>query len=368
MEVTPTTSGLSLSMPPANQTSVGTDTLIYNKGAYAFTLKDDSGGTIVSIPANPSGNVQYIYLTTNSTVAGTWGVIAFGTGTGSASASTLAGLGLLAISSTLNQSHPVNSATNGYVFSASDRAQVVSWTGGTGSATLPLASVIGNNWFVLFKNNGTGTYNVNCSGANIIDQNPSLQFNPNESAFICCDGTQFITVGYGQSNVYQFNILTYPVTGGTYNLTPSNVSNLIQEYVGTLVSNVTAVYPPVVNLYVISNQTVDNGHSLTITTGITGGTNAIIPPGQQATVVCDGTNFFNANTVQAGATSINLVNGTVTTPALNFGAETSTGIWRNGAGQFDISILGTNRFSLTATGLDINGYGNFFGGISGGTF
>jgi hypothetical protein len=78
--------------------------------------------------------------------------------------------------------------------------------------------------------------------------------------------------------------------------------------------------------------------------------------------------------VQAGATSLNLVNGTVTTPAINFAAETSTGIWRSGYGQFDISILGVNRFALSATGLDINGginatgVGNFVGGISGGTF
>jgi hypothetical protein len=124
----------------------------------------------------------------------------------------------------------------------------------------------------------------------------------------------------------------------------------------------------VVNLYVVSNQTVDNGFSLTLTTGITGAAVAIIPPGQQATLICDGTNFLNANTVQAGATTISLLNGTVGTPAINFAAETNTGIWRAGVGQFDIAILGVNRFALTALGLAITGTGNFTGGISGGTF
>jgi hypothetical protein len=95
---------------------------------------------------------------------------------------------------------------------------------------------------------------------------------------------------------------------------------------------------------------------------------ATIPPGQQATLVCDGTNFFNANTVQAGATSLNLVNGTVTTPAINFAAETNTGIWRNGTGEFDIAVLGVNRFALTATGLNIAGVGTFTSGVKGGTF
>jgi hypothetical protein len=74
-----------------------------------------------------------------------------------------------------------------------------------------------------------------------------------------------------------------------------------------------------------------------------------------------------------------LINGTVTTPAINFAAETNTGIWRSGTGEFDISILGTNRFALTALGLAIvgnvsgvnasfTGTGNFQGGISGGLF
>ena len=160
----------------------------------------------------------------------------------------------------------------------------------------------------------------------------------------------------------------YPVTGGSYYLTTYEIQSIIQEYVGTLVSNVTVFYPQVVNLYVVSNQTTDNGFTLTVSTGVVGSATATIPPGQQATLVCDGTNFFNANTVQAGATSLNLINGTVGTPAINFAAETSTGIWRSGYGQFDISILGTNRFNLNSTGLSIVGTGNFTGGVLGGTF
>ena len=165
----------------------------------------------------------------------------------------------------------------------------------------------------------------------------------------------------------------YPVTGGSYYLTTYEIQSIIQEYVGSLSSNATVYYPQVVNLYVISNQTTDNGHTLTVTTGVSGSATATIPPGQQATLVCDGTNFFNANTVQAGATSLNLINGTVSTPAINFAAETNTGIWRSGYGEFDISILGTNRFALTATGLAITGAvsgttGTFTTGIFGGTF
>jgi hypothetical protein len=275
---------------------------------------------------------------------------------------------LVAISTTLNQSHPASSFTNGYTFLASDRSQTKIWASGAGSVTLPDAATIGNNWFFLLKNNGTGTLTLNCSGANVIDGSATKNFAPDESAFVISTGTEFVTIGYGQSANFVFTALVKPVITGTYLLTPSEASNTIQEYVGSLTGNVIAQYPPAVNLYVISNQTVDNGYSLTITTGVVGGTNAVVPPGQQVTLICDGTNFLNANTVQAGATSISLINGTVGTPALNFGAETSTGIYRPGAGQMNIAVLGSDLVEFTATGMNVNGTGNFENGIAGGVF
>jgi len=40
MQVTATSAGLAMWMPPANQTSVGNDVLIRNVGANSFTVKD----------------------------------------------------------------------------------------------------------------------------------------------------------------------------------------------------------------------------------------------------------------------------------------------------------------------------------------
>ena len=366
MNVTATTGGLSLYMPPANQTSVGNDALIRNVGSNSFTVKTfDGNGTIITIAA---GEAKYIYITANPDEYGTWGNIAFGTGTSAADAATLAGYGLLATGTTLNQSHPAISLISGYTFTDADRAQAYIWTGGATTATLPNASTLGNNWFLLFKNNGSGTVTIGTTSSELFDGSTSKSFAPGESAFIVCSGTQFVTVGYGQSSEFSFNVLTKPVTGGAYTLSASEASNTIQFYTGTLVSNVTVTYPPVVNLYVISNQTVSGGFSLTVTTGIVGGANAVIPAGGQATVICDGTNFYNANTTQAGATTLSLVNGTAGAPSLNFASETNTGVYRPGAGRFGISILGTARFDLSATGLTITGTGTFTGGVSGGAF
>jgi hypothetical protein len=365
MDITASAGSLSLTMPPGNQTSVGTDSLIRNTGSNTFTVKTSTGATILSIA---SGEAQYIYLTNNSTVGGTWGIIAFGAGTSSADAATLQGYGLLAISSTLNQSHPASSIVNGATFADSDRAQAKVWSSGAGTIYLPSAASVGDNWFTLFKNNGTGTVIIDCNGSEFIDGELTKSFAPNESAFIICTGSEFITIGYGVSNLFVFTALVKPVVTGSYTLTPSEAANTIQQYVGTLTGNVTVIYPPTVNFYVVSNQTIDGGYSLTLTTNVVGGANAVIPPGQQATVICDGTNFLNANTTQAGATVVSLLNGTVGTPSLNFAAETSTGVYRPGAGQFAVSILGTQRMNVAATGVQVTGTGTFSGGVSGGVF
>ena len=365
IDATANASGRTLTMPAADQVSVGTDCLLNNYGAFDFNVLDNDGGVICTVVA---GKAQYIYITDNTSAAGSWGIIAFGSTTSTSNASVLAGLGLVAISTTLNQSHPASSFVTGYTFVANDRAQTKIWSSGAGAVTLPDASTIGNNWFFLLKNNGTGTLTVSCTGANIIDGSPTKNFAPDESAFIISTGAEFVTVGYGQSANFIFTARVKPVVTGTYIITPSEASNTIQEYVGSLTGNVIAQYPPAVNLYVISNQVTDNGFSLTLTTGVVGGANAIVPPGQQVTLICDGTNFLNANTIQAGATAISLINGTVGTPALNFGAETSTGIYRPGVGQMNISILGTALAAFSATGVNVTGSGNFTSGIAGGVF
>ena len=127
-------------------------------------------------------------------------------------------------------------------------------------------------------------------------------------------------------------------------------------------------YPPVANLYVISNQTVAGGFTLTVTTGQVGAASTTIPSGGQATVVCDGINFYNANTVQAGATSLSLSDGTSGSPSLNFASETNTGVYRPGAGRFGVSVLGNLVLDTTASGINVTGTGNFTAGVSGGAF
>jgi hypothetical protein len=365
MEVTATVGGLTLRMPPANQTSVGTDSLIRGLGASSFTVADYEGNVICTVDA---GEANYIYITDNPDAAGTWGLIFFGVGTANIDAATLQGYGILALGSTLNQSHPTTNMVNAYTFASSDRAQVKLWSGGAGTATLPTAASVGDNWFTIFKNNGTGTVTISAASGELLDGNSTKDFQPSESSLIISTGTEFITIGYGVSTNFVFTSLVKPVVSGNYNLSPNEAQNTIQTFIGSLSGNVTITYPPAINIYVVSNQVTDNGYTLTLTTGISGGANAVVPSGQQATVICNGVDILNANTISAGATAITLTNGTETDPSLSFAFETNTGLYRPATGQMNITILGNDLVEFNATGMNVIGTGNFIDGISGGTF
>jgi len=363
MEVSTTTTANELWMPPANQASVGQDALIRNVGAVAVTVKDYTGAnTIVTIAA---GEAQYIYIVTNATTAGTWGIIAFGIGSSGADAATLAGYGLLAIGQTLNQSQPVTTFSSNYTALTTDRSSTYVWTGGAGTLTLTLASTLADNWFMFVRNSGTGALTVAGSGGNVINGSASIVLQPADSCIIVCSGTQFYTVGLGRNTQFAFTQLSKAVLTGTYTLTASEASNVIQKYTGALTGNVTIVVPSTVQVYYIVNAT-SNAYTVTITTG--SGATAVLTTGTQATLVCDSVNLYNANTILAGSSNISLNNGSVGAPSLNFASETTTGVYRAASGEFNISILGVLRSTVSASGLAIVGTGNFTGGVAGGVF
>lgn len=368
MQVSASSAGLSMYMPPANQTSVGNDVLIRNVGSETFTVKDYAGdGTIITVAA---GESKYIYITANADEQGTWGNIAFGVGTSSADAATLAGYGLLAVNSTLNAAHNVTTFSSDYTAVAADRAAAYVWTGGAGTLSLTSALTLGDNWFMLLRNGGTGTLSVDPDGSELINGAATLDLQPSDSAVICCSGTAFYTVGLGKSTEFNFTQNTKAVTSGAYTLSAAEAANPIQKFTGTLSGDVTVTVPQTIAVYYITNQTNGGipGYTISFTTGVAGATGAVVPAGQQVILLCDSVNLYNASTIAAGASTVSLTNGTEGAPSLNFAAETSTGIYRPASGEFGITVAGTKRFGLTASGLTIDGTGTFTGGVLGGTF
>ena len=359
MDVLPDQAGWDLIMPPANQTSVGTDAMIYNVGNFSFTVTDFDGGTIVAIAP---GEAQYIYVTDNADEAGTWNVFQFGAGTSSADAAVLAGYGLKALSTTLNQSHSTVTFSSNYTAVAADRASCYIWNGGAGTFTLPAPASFGNDWFVLVRNGGTGSLAVTPASGNINDV-ASVSLQPADSCFVCCSGTAYFTVGLGKVSQFNFTQLTKLVTTGTYTLTSAEAANVVQKYIGTWSGAVTVEIPQTVQVYYISNQTTDPGpYDITFTTGVAGSATAVVPAGNQVILSCDSVNIYNATTISAGATSSSLSDGTVVNPSLNFASESNTGMYRPGSGEIGWSVLGVNEMTLAASGLTIPS------GIAGGVF
>ncbi len=348
IDVTATTTGLKLFMPPATQVSEGQSTIIRNIGSNSFTVTDTSGNTIASIA---SGLADFIYLTDNTTINGTWAVVQFGAGTSSANAATLAGYGLTAISTTLNQSYNVNTIASDYTMLPTDRASFLVWTGGAGTMTLPSASVVGNNWFAMVRNGGSGILTLQPQGTDTIDGNTNQQLQLTESLVIVSNGTSWNTFAYGRSNSFYYTQLNLVVTGGTTTLSAAQAANTIQEYTGTLTSNQVVILPSTVQLYSLQNKTTGS-YTLTFKTTSVGASTVVLPQNQTIIAICDGTNVYNSQTASTSTlTSLTLGNGAAGAPSLNFLGDTTTGVYLVGSGQLGFSIGGTNGMTLTSSGL-----------------
>lgn len=360
IEVTATVASLNLVMPSAQQVSTGQSVLIRNIGSNAFTVTDFSGNTIVSIA---SGIAEYIYVTDNSTDNGSWEAFTFGAGTSAANAATLAGYGIKAINTTLNQNYQESSIFSDTVLNDTNRAQFLVWATGVGTITLPTAASVGNGWFVMIRNGGSGILTLTPSGLDTIDGNATQQLQLTESLVIVSNGTNgYNTFAYGRSNTFAYTQLAKTVITGTYTLSAAEYANVVQEYFGALTGNVEVVLPSTVQIYYLNNQTTGS-FSLTFKTSSVGAATVTVPQGQTLTVVCDGTNVYNSSSASGGSiTTLTIGTGSAASPSLNFTGDTNTGIYQPATDQIGFSLNGANAMTLSATGLAVPA------GISGGTF
>ncbi len=292
MDVTPSAGSFTIRMPDATQASVGETALFFNVGAFAFTVADNSGNTIQTIA---SGEAWQIYLTGNSTVNGTWRAIEYGAGTSSPSASALAGAGLKAITTTLNQAAPTTLLSANYTLTSSDRARVLVWNGGAGTFTMPSAAAVGNDWFFDARNSGSGGLTIAPAGGELINGQASLVFNPGDSARILTDGTSFYTIGYGQSASFAFDYVSISLTGqpSPYTLSGTNLNRIAYQFSGVLTANMQIIVPNTIQQYWVRNTTTG---SYTLTVKTAAGTGVAVVQNGAAILYCDGTNVVEADT------------------------------------------------------------------------
>lgn len=325
IDVTPNAGGRSIYLPDADKTGTGNTILFNNRGAHTFTVRDSAGTQVVTIAA---GTLWQVYLSNNTTAAGTWRSLQYGAATSQANASSLAGTGIVAVGTLLSQSVPVTTFNNNYTAGVQDRARMYNWTGAAGTLTLPDPTVMGDNWFLYLRNSGTGAVAADAPGATNIDGASSLSFQPGESAIIVSDGADFYTIGFGQSAIFAFDYTVIDIPGtGSYTLVGSELNRVAYRFTGILTGNRTVVVPATVQQYWVDNQTT-GAYTLTIEPS-GGGTGFNVGQGERVILYCDGTDVLNATT-QGISVPLTIAEGgtnatTATNARINLGG-TSTGI------------------------------------------
>ena len=325
IDVTPTGSH-SVFMPDAMQTGVGQVTQFKNVGGTTFTVRNNAGGTLLSIAP---GLTFTLYLTDNTTVAGTWNSFQAGASTAQAQASQLAGYGLVAQGSLLSQSQAVTLFNSNYTMGAADRSSAYVWNGAVGQVTLPSAGTVGNNWFASVRNNGTGNLTVLPTGTNLINGAASLVLRPGDSATLNTDGLDFYTIGLGQDPVFAFDYTSINLTGQSspYTLSGAELNRIAYDFVGTLTTDMVVIIPPTTQQYWLAN---DTSGAYTLSFG-TASQIAPLPVAQGARGIyyCNGADLVKADTASI-ATPISIADGgtgatTASGARINLGG-TSVGI------------------------------------------
>jgi hypothetical protein len=352
MDVTPTTGSLDFTLPPANQAANGMSALFRNLGADSFNVLDNAGAAVITVAP---GQVWYVYVSDNSTAAGTWRNIQFGAAASGADAVGLAGQGLTVITALLNLNHPVVEVINDYTLDAiTDRANhfVTSTSSGAFTLTLPGAAAAGDGYFAMFSNIGTGAVTIDPDGGELIDGQSSISISPGESLIFVSSGAQWYSVGRGRSTVFVQTRLVKSVAGSAdVTLTTTEAGNIIQSYTGLLTGNINVIVPTTVAIYFVYNNTT-GAFSLTVKTAA--GAGVQVTQGARTILYCDGTDVVVAID-ETAATSFFMADGSAPSPGLAFQADLDTGFFRPSANVLAIAAGGVEQARVDATGLDVTG-------------
>lgn len=314
IDIDATEASLTVTLPPANQTSVGNDVLIRNTGTDTFSVLDSAGGALGTVA---SGEAWYFVLKTNATAAGTWYAIQFGAGTSSANAASLAGFGLRARASLLDQNLLTVPLLGNYAVTASDRASVLQNGSGAVTYTFASAATLANGFFVYVINAGSGNLTLDANGSETIDGSATKVLAPDETAMIFSDGSNLHSLGYGRSLVNTVTGASINVAGtGTYTLPSSEVAAQVQDYTGLLTGARIVDYGAVTGYWFVNNNTTG---AFTLTAR-SGGLDAgvAITQGNFSILRSNGTNMEIAfsdggGTVTSVATSSDMTGGPITT-------------------------------------------------------
>lgn len=352
IDCTATTTGLAINLPQANQGTVGADILFRNLGSNSFVVEDYAGGNSVTIAA---GVAKYFYLQNNTTSAGTWGNVTFGTGTSAADAATLAGAGLTTVNGQLATTQNIVDVSSAPTINNTSRAATYNWSGGSGNIALPSVSTLTTGWFIAFRNGGSGALTFTPTSPQKINGQTSITTNPGDSGYIFYDVSagSFITVGWVTPNNIVFTSASYDVDAITGN-TLSLVSNapIIQTYVaqsGTRTATLAVTLPAITQFYIFNNSTGQSGYNITFQNQGSSQAPLVLTTGNIYTILSDGLFLYTLNT--SSSSSFKAINGTASAPSYSFLNDTTSGVYLAGIGVLGLAANGTEMIDINATNL-----------------
>lgn len=338
MDITASVVSLNIDMPDARQASTGNKATFNNIAANTFTVRSSTGVTIQAVAA---GEQWVIVLTDNTTESGTWLTFQLGASVSTASAGALAGAGIKAISTTLNQmiDSDVEAATPFTVVDG-DRAQCLIYTAGSGTCNLPSPAAVGNDWFFMLRNSGSGTLTIT-PPSGTIDGAATISLDPDDSCFIFTDGTDFFTVGLSTGSVIAFDFVSIAIPGsGDFTLSGANLNRIAYRFTGLLTGDRKIVVPGTTQQYWVDNQTT-GAFALTVGTSAQVG-EPEVTQGLSEIFYCDGVDVVDA------------VSGTGITFPVTI-AQGGTGATTVGTAQTALQVPPTSRLISAGTGMSGGG-------------
>lgn len=344
-----TTTGLIITLPPANEGTQGADILFRNLGAFSFIVQDAAGGETLSIDP---GIAKYLYLTDNTTVGGVWNNVTFGAGTSFADATTLAGAGLTTSGGRLATTQNPIDLTSEPLINDASRASTFVWNAGAGTFNLPTPQTLTSGWYIMFRNNGTGTLNITPPSPALINGQLTIATNPGDSGIIIYDVNAggFITVGLSVPANAVFSASTYDVDSVVGN-TLSLVGNapIIQSYIaqsGTRTQTLNVILPTVTQIYILVNDTNQTGYNITFQNQGSSQPPFVLSAGNVVVVLSDGNFIYPLTSASTGL--FYAANGTAGVPSYSFNNDTGTGLY----------LVGTSVLGVTANGNQIARFDN----------
>lgn len=324
MEVS-ASSTYALTFPDARLVSNGRSFILSNTGANTITYKDNAGGTLGTLAA---GIARVVYVKDNSTAAGTWGEFSFGATASSVNPASLDGYGLTVTGSTLSQEYLTVTSGISSSVGAADRAKTFIYSSsGALTCTLLAAGTAGNGFFVNVSNQGTGAVTIDANSTETIDGETTKELSPGESLTLVCDGSNWVSVGYGRSTLFQFTKLVLDITaGGTFTLTSDQTQNKLIQFIGIAPGNVTVVVPAVVAVYYLQSS-YTGAYTVEIKTAA--GLSVTMANTDRSIVYCDGTDVVLAQTSAAPATNL-------------AGGVAGSIVYQSGVGTTAFSAAGTS--------------------------